>query len=89
MKRKLTVKKLIILVLAVVFLCGFIRQEKTIRRIEEERVSKEAQLKEAQEKNERLQEEKSKSQSEDYVEKLARERLNMIKEGEFTTESKK
>lgn len=89
MKRKLTLKKLIILVLAVVFLCGFIRQEKTIRRIEEERVSKEAQLKEAQEKNERLQEEKSKSQSEDYVEKLARERLNMIKEGEFTTESKK
>lgn len=89
MKRKLTLKKLIILVLAVVFLCGFIRQERTIRRIEEERVSKEAQLKEAQEKNERLQEEKSKSQSEDYVEKLARERLNMIKEGEFTTESKK
>ena len=40
------------------------------------------------EKNERLQEEVEKSESDEYLEKLARERLNMIKPGETSVEIK-
>lgn len=89
MKRRLTLKNLILLVLAIVFLFGFIRQESAIKRIENEKASKEAQLEELIEKNERLQEENAKAKSDEYLEQLARERLNMIKPGETTTEDKK
>lgn len=89
MKRRLTIKNLILVVLVAIFLFGFVRQEKAMRRIEKERVAKEAQLESLKNKQERLQEEHDKAQSNEYLEQLARERLNMIKKGETSVEQQK
>ncbi|NOW30868.1 cell division protein FtsB [Clostridium beijerinckii] len=55
-----------------------------MNRIQKEIDSKQVQLNEIKQKNERLQDEVDKinSSSSDYLEKLARERLGMIKPGE-------
>ena len=88
MKKKLTLKNLIILVLSIIFVVSFARQEKTIKRIEKDKQAKQEQLQELQDKNERLQEENAKAKSDEYLEKLARERLNMTKNGETSVEIK-
>ncbi len=84
MKKKLTVKKLIIIGLIAIFILGYIRQGITMNRIEKEIANKQSQLEDVKQKNERLQDEVEKinSGSEEYLEKLARERLGMIKPGE-------
>lgn len=84
MKKKLTFKKLIIISLASIFIFSYIKQEIAMHRIEKEIVGKQSQLEEIKQKNERLQDEVDKinSDSSDYLEKLARERLGMIKPGE-------
>lgn len=89
MKRRLTIKNFILAVLFAIFLFGFVRQEKAMRRIEKEKSAKEVQLQSLKEKNERLQEEHDKAQSNEYLEQLARERLNMIKKGETSVEQQK
>ena len=60
-----------------------------MKKIESEIANKQYQLEEIQEKNERLQEEVEKinSNSASYLEKLARERLGMIKPGEKVVNS--
>ena len=85
MKRRLTIKNLILVVLVAIFIFSFVRQEKAMRRIEKERVAKEAQLEYLKNK----QEEHDKAQSNEYLEQLARERLNMIKKGETSVEQQK
>lgn len=89
MKRKLTLKNLIIVVLALVFIFGFIRQERAMARIEDQKTKMEAQLKELNEKNERLQEEHGNALTDEYLEQLARERLKMVKDGERVVDGKK
>ena len=88
MRKKLTLKNIIILVLSIIFVVSFARQEKTIKRIERDKQAKQEQLQELEEKNERLQEENAKAQSDEYLEQLARERLNMTKSGETSVEIK-
>lgn len=89
MKKKLIIKKLIIFAFVIFFIGSYINQLVTTRRIENEIAVKRAQLEEVQEKNERLQEEVEKinSGSADYLERLARERLGMIKPGEKVVNS--
>ena len=89
MKKKLIIKKLIIFAFVIFFIGSYINQLITMRRIESEIAVKQSQLEEIQEKNERLQEEVEKinSNSADYLEKLARERLGMIKPGEKVVNS--
>lgn len=84
MRNKLTFKKLIIIALAGIFIFSYIRQGITMKRIEKEIASKQSQLQEVKQKNDRLQDEVDKinSDSSDYLERLARERLGMIKPGE-------
>lgn len=89
MKRKFNIKNLIILVLSVVFLFGFIRQEKAMNRIENEKKEKQAILKELKEEKSRLLEQNDMVKTGEYVEKLAREKLNMLKPGEWSTVNKK
>lgn len=88
MRKKLTLKNLIILVLSIIFVVGFARQEKTMQRIEKDKQAKQEQLQELEEKKQRLQEENAKAQSDEYLEQLARERLNMTKNGETSVEIK-
>lgn len=89
MKKKLIIKKLIIFTFFIFFGGSYINQLITTKKIKSEIESKQSQLKEIQEKNERLQEEVEKinSNSADYLEKLARERLGMIKPGEKVVNS--
>lgn len=89
MKKKLIIKKLIIFAFVIFFVGSYINQLITMKKIENEIATKQSQLEEIQEKNERLQEEVEKinSNSADYLEKLARERLGMIKPGEKVVNS--
>ena len=84
MEKKLILKKVIIVGCIVFFAFSYIRQSLTVNRIENEINNKQLQLDEVKQKNDRLQEEVEKinSDSADYLEKLARERLKMIKPGE-------
>lgn len=89
MKKKLIVKKLVIIGFAIFFVFSYVRQLITMNRIKQEISDKQTQLEEIQQKNERLQDEVDKinSDSEDYLEKLARERLGMVKPGEKVVNS--
>lgn len=89
MKRRLTFKSTIIILLFIVFIASFIRQELTMKRIQKEVVANEEELEKLKEKNSKLQTELESTPSDDYLEKLARERLGMIKEGEKVVNSKK
>jgi cell division protein FtsL len=89
MEKKLILKKVIIVGCIVFFVFSYIRQSVTMSRIQKEIDSKQLQLDEVKQKNERLQDEVEKinSDSSDYLEKLARERLGMIKPGEKVVNS--
>ena len=89
MGKKLILKKIIIVGFIVFFTFSYIRQFVTMNRIQKEIDSKQSQLDEVKKKNDRLQEEVEKinSDSADYLEKLARERLGMIKPGEKVVNS--
>ena len=85
MGKKLILKKIVIAGFIVFFAFSYIRQFITMNRIQKEIDIKQLQLEEVKQKNDRLQEEVEKinSNSEEYLEKLARERLGMIKPGEI------
>ena len=82
MEKKLILKKIIIAGFIVFFAFSYIRQSITMNRIQNEINNKQFQLDEFKQKNDRLQEEVEKINSNSSVEKLARERLGMIKPGE-------
>lgn len=89
MEKKLILKKIIIVGFIAFFAFSYIRQIITMNRIQKEIDNKQLQLNEVKQKNERLQDEVEKinSDSSDYLEKLARERLGMIKPGEKVVNS--
>lgn len=89
MKKRLTFKSIIIILLFVVFIFSYIRQEVVINRIQDDIITSQEQLKQLKDKNENLQAELDKAGSDEYIEKLARERLGMVKEGEKVVNSKK
>ena len=84
MEKKLILKKIVIAGFIIFFAFSYIRQSITMNRIQKEIDNKQFQLDEVKQKNERLQDEVEKinSDSSDYLEKLAREKLGMIKPGE-------
>lgn len=84
MKKKLNIKNLVIVILALVFLFSFIRQQQVMNRIEDEMQKQNDELEQLTEENERLQEECNKVNSDEYLEGAARE-FNMIKDGEKST----
>ena len=86
MKGKFRFRNLIILVLCMIFVCGFIKQQSAMNRIKKETKEKTAKLQKVKETNEKLTEEINMSQTDEYNEKLAREKLNMIKDGEKSVE---
>ena len=87
-KKQLTLKRLIIVIIFVIFVANYIKQEITIRRIQEGIVNSQEELQELKNKNIDLESElKKANESNDYLEKLARERLGMIKDGEKVVNS--
>ena len=91
MMNKSMLKKIIIVAFLLIFSIGYVRQIVTINRIEKEISNKESELAEIKSQNSRLQDEVNKINegSTEYLEKLARERLNMVRQGETSVEIKK
>jgi cell division protein DivIC len=89
MRKKLILKRAVIAGFIVFFVFSYIRQRITMNRIQKEIDNKQSQLEQIEQKNQRLQDEVEKinSDSSDYLEKLARERLGMIKPGEKVVNS--
>ncbi len=83
MRKKITLRGIVIIVLFLVFGFNVIKQTMAIKRINNDIAEKSEQLNEKKEENRKLQAELERVQSNyDYLEKLARERLGLIKEGE-------
>lgn len=83
MGKKITVKGIIVIVLFFAFTINIVKQGMAIKRITKDIAEQTEQLNEKKEENRKLQAELERVQSNyDYLEKLARERLGLIKEGE-------
>ena len=83
MRKKITLRGIVIIVLFLVFGFNVVKQTMAIKRINNDIAEKSEQLNEKKEENRKLQAELERVQSNyDYREKLARERLGLIKEGE-------
>lgn len=82
MGKKLNFKLLIGVGITVIFVGTLISQEITKKRLSEEKIKVEKELQDLKSKNQELTEEFDDSQTDEYIERLARERLGMIKEGE-------
>jgi len=82
MKKRLRFKS-IILVFAVMYVCYLlIQQQITMSRQKNELQKYTAELQDKKEKNKTLQDEVELSKTDKYIEKLAREILGLVKEGE-------
>ncbi|MDY2630907.1 MULTISPECIES: FtsB family cell division protein [unclassified Clostridium] len=87
-KKQLTLKRLIIVFIFVIFVANYIKQEITIRRIQTDIINSQEELQELKNKNGELESDlKKANESNEYLEKLARERLGMIKDGEKVVNS--
>lgn len=82
MRRGIKIGKVVIMIVVALFVVGFIRQEITMNRLSDQISEKHKQLEELESKNERLQDEVNQCNTDEYIERLARERLGMIKQGE-------
>lgn len=89
MKKKVSLKKVLI-VLFSAYVCYIIGSTQiSMIKIRKELNVRQQELTKLQEKNEKLQDEVKMSKTDDYIEKLARERLGMIKDGETPVMPKK
>ena len=79
---KIKVKTLGIITILVIFIIAFVRQEFTMKRLNKNIVTKNEELQQLQEENVKLQNEVDRVDSDSYIERLARERLGMIRSGE-------
>lgn len=83
MRKKMNLRGIVIIILFLVFGFNVVKQTMAIKRINDDIAEKSEQLNEKKEENRKLQAELERVQSNyDYLEKLARERLGLIKEGE-------
>ena len=88
MKKRLTINKVIIVVIFAVFIFSLVRQGIALKRIKVSLSVERQNLNQLKEENEKLQAEVESAQSDyEYIEKLARERLGLIKDGEQVIES--
>ena len=88
MKKRLTINKVIIVVIFAVFIFSLVRKGIALKRIKESLSVERQNLNQLKEENEKLQAEVESAQSNhEYIEKLARERLGLIKDGEQVIES--
>ncbi len=84
---KQSIRNIIIVVLAAVVFVQFLGQRSTLKRIEAQITEKNQVLEELNQKNETLRQEIINITSDEYIEKSARERLQMIKPGDIPVEN--
>jgi cell division protein FtsB len=83
MKKKLNLGRLFIALFMIYSCYALITQQLTINNIKAQSESEKQQFLKLKEKNQKLQDEVKMSKTDMYIEKLARERLELIKEGEI------
>lgn len=88
-KRQVTLKKLIVIAIIAIFAFNYVKQSVTINRIEKEIMDNQNELEDLKSKNNELESDLKKVDTDEYIEKLARERLGMIKDGEKVVNSEK
>ena len=81
-KKRMNLKNMVILILIAILVISYVRQELTMNKIHKDIEAKQTQLNELQDKNKKLQDEVNQSSTDEYIERMARERLGMIKDGE-------
>lgn len=81
-KKRMNLKNVVIIILVAIFCISYVRQELAMNKIQKNIEAKQTQLNELQDKNKKLQDEVNQSSTDEYIERMARERLGMIKEGE-------
>ncbi|KGK89255.1 Cell division protein FtsL [bioreactor metagenome] len=89
MKKNVNFKKLLFFFLFIYAGYIFVNQQIIIGNIKKQVIQRQTELENLQEKNQKLQDEVKMSKSDSYIEKLAREKLNLIKEGEIPVISNK
>lgn len=89
MRKGIKWKNVIILVLIGYIVFSFVRQEVAIGRIQDDITKKQTELDKLKEENKRLDEQVKSANSDEYIEKLARERLGMVKPGEKIVSNQK
>ena len=83
MKKKINLKIISVVLIIGIFSVSLIKQVVVLRRIKKEISTQTQELEQLKEKNIKLQAELDRAQgNNEYLEKLARERLGLIKEGE-------
>lgn len=83
MKKNINLKIISVVLIIGIFSVSLIKQVVVLRRIKKEISTQTQELEQLKEKNIKLQAELDRAQgNNDYLEKLARERLGLIKEGE-------
>lgn len=83
MKKNINLKGIIVVLVIGVFSISLVKQLTVLRRIKNDIAIQTKELEELKEENVKLQAELDRAQSNnEYLEKLARERLGLIKEGE-------
>lgn len=82
MKKILNFKKTLFIILTFYVCYIFVNQQITIRNIKAQISEKNIEMEKLREKSRRLQDEVNMSKSDLYIEKLAREKLKLIKPGE-------
>lgn len=81
-KKRMNLKNMVIIILIAILVISYVRQELTMNKIKKDIEAKQTQLNELQDKNKKLQDEVNQSSTDEYIERMARERLGMIKDGE-------
>ncbi len=81
-KKRMNLKNMVIIILIAILVISYVRQELTMNKINKDIEAKQTQLNELQDKNKKLQDEVNQSSTDEYIERMARERLGMIKDGE-------
>ena len=81
-KKRMNLKNMVIIILIAILVISYVRQKLTMNKIHKDIEAKQTQLNELQDKNKKLQDEVNQSSTDEYIERMARERLGMIKDGE-------
>ena len=84
MKKTLTLKKIVIIIILVICSLAIVKQQFSMYRVKNEIEKSQKELEDLQQQNAMLEAEleSAKNQTDEYLEKLARERLGMVKPGE-------
>ncbi|OFI06567.1 cell division protein FtsB [Clostridium acetireducens DSM 10703] len=82
MKKKIKIKSILIIVILFYIVYIFINQQITMKKLKGQINNSKIELTKVKEKNQKLQDEVKMSKTSKYIEKLARERLGLVKQGE-------